>query len=360
MWITAENKETLEDLLFRFLLSVRDGNSPPLKPIVASAATLREAYSNTHPELSEALRHCLDQFLVEISHDPAHWGGLEVPGWSLGVAVALNNCLIQSAQREAAEDYTSALIATLPPARHMPEALIYHAILRGSINFSPRGKIKISGNEHALIERSPLTALWSLDKHTPVNLSGLAKELLPGWRARDIFAAQVWQNNDEWLNTVSSLLADQRIARWVRWHWLQMPESREACRNIGLLLEALRRREDHRAFILEFYEAYDYFRSETVNDEWRGQMRDWPLLRNILNILLISGESEAAINVNRRGNEYFQKFRPLIETIIAEGALPRDYKLLTLRFVHALRPLLPYVTQGTRPALSFGDVIFEE
>ncbi|HVF09644.1 MAG TPA: hypothetical protein VNA16_02520, partial [Abditibacteriaceae bacterium] len=148
--------------------------------------------------------------------------------------------------------------------------------------------------------------------------------------------------------------------RWVRQCWLAMAESRQACRNVGLVLEALRRRGDKRAFILEFYEAYDYFCAETVKGEWAGEIRVWPLLSSIQKLLLVSGDSEAALQVNRRGNEYFLKFRPLVAMVIAEGGVPKDYKLLTLQFVSALRPLLPYVTEAARPAISLGEVTFGE
>lgn len=358
--MTAESKDTLGEMLFEFLLSVRDGGPLPRKLIVADEMTLREIYADPHPDLREALRHCVDQFLVEVSHDPSQWGGLEVPAWSLGVAIALNNCLVLRPQQRAGADFTSALIATLPPARRRDEAFIYHAVLRGSLTSLGGREPEAAGNLRALIERSPLTALWTLDEYTPVSLLDSARALIPGRHAGRPFAERVWQSDEEWLVVLSLLLADARISRWVRHRWLVMPESRRACRNVGLVLEALRRRGDQRAFILEFYEAYDYFRAQVLEDEWAGNVRAWPVLKSIQKLLLVPGNSEAALQMNRRGNEMFLKFRPLVEMVISEGVLPKDYRLLTLGFVLALRPLLPYVTEAARPAISFGEVAFGE
>jgi hypothetical protein len=218
-----------------------------------------------------------------------------------------------------------------------------------------------------LIERSPLTALCALDVHTPSALEPLAAELLPGWKTDDR-PADVWSNSEDWLETVTALLDDERIARWARHRWLALPESRLACRNTGLLLEALRRRRngegDHRDLILAFYEGYDYFHGETRTTAWGDAVRVWPLLTRMEKLLTVDGDgelmAEVALRVNRRGNEYFLKFRPLLEQVTTEGGMPADYPQLTLDLVLALRALVPYTTEAARQRMSFEEVEFEE
>ena len=141
-----------------------------------------------------------------------------------------------------------------------------------------------------------------------------------------------------------------------------MPDTHLACRNLGLLLEALRRRGDQRAIILEFYEAFDYFRAEQVADPLYGTIRRWPLLDPIERLLRAGGDSEAAIQLNRRGNEYFLLFRPLLDIIIAERGLPRDYYHLTPDLIQALRPLLAFTTEAlvARPQLRNVEFVSED
>jgi len=369
MWLALSNKLELEEALFHFLLTVRDGQPQAARPLVAEKTTLRDLYAGPHPDLLKALHHCLDAFLVELGPDPAGWGRVTMPAETLGVALAALNSLAparpqppadEGEQRDPVGDFTAALIATLPPARQRDAALAYHAVLRGAARSNDLSRLPPERARllHALVERSPLTALWALDAHTPTALDGIAAELLPGWPPGDRPGGEAWRNADEWLDAVAALLAAPQVARWLRYRWLALPETRPACRNVGLLLEALRRRRDHRALILEFYEAYDYFCAETRPDPWRGQVRVWPVLETIEKLLRTPGDDEAAIRVNRWGNEYFIKFRPLIEIIIAEQGIPTDYTLLSPEFVLALRALLPYITEGARQRIAFGEIAF--
>lgn len=368
MWLAPVEKATLEETIFHFLVSVRDGRPRARQPVVAEKTILRALYETPHPDLQKALRHCLDAFLVGLSPDPGRWGELHAPVSALGVALAAHNCLAPVLSQQSGDgkehidpvrDFTSALIAALPPAREQDAALAYHAVLRGVETLLPGLEPTRARLMQALIERSPLTALWALDMHTPAALDELAAQLLPGWSAVD--GREVWRRGrEEWLGNVVELLSDARIARWLRQRWLSMPETREACRNVGLVLEMLRRRGDSRAFILDFYEAYDYFCAEARSDGWHEQIRVWPVLETIEKLLRTPGDSEAAIQMNRRGNEYFLKFRPLVELIIDEKGIPTDYALLSREFVGVLRPLLNYVTESVRPRIDFREVTFQE
>ena len=413
MWIAPSKKNELAEALFHYLVSVRDGHPRAERPLIAAPDTLRALYASPHPDLQEALRHCLDAFLVELGPDPGVWGAVAAPVAApveaLGVALAALNCLGGGAEgqgstgageqerRDLVGEFTAALIATLPPAREHDAALAYHAVLRGlpeafaasapgapsqpaqspypqpqtaqrprtqqQITRRPRPRGRLF---HALIERSPLTALWALDVHTPSALDPLAAELLSGWDPEDR-PASAWPGPDDWLETVATLLDDAHVARWARHRWLALPESRPACRNTGLLLEALRRRDGHNAhrdLLLAFYENYDYFRGETRVNRWGERVRAWPVVAAMEKLLTVPGDdelmAEAALRVNRRGNEYFLKFQPLLELVVAEGGMPVDYPQLTLNLVLTLRKLVPYTTEAARQRVSFEEIEFEE
>ena len=360
----------MEEGLFRFLLTLRDNRAQSTMALVAAPATLREIYAAPHPQLKEAFGHCLTALLIEVDSETTAQEKMNVPAPIFGLALAVNNCLAPNvgeqraagrgaSEPEEADAFTEALVDTLRPARSLNVALAYHALLRGASDAVARLSAARAELMHALIERSPLTALSNLDVHTPSALEALAAELLPGWQVKNKSAAYGWKDDDAWLKTVVKLLGNERIARWVRRRWLVMPETRHSCRNIGLLLEALRRRGEHRAFILDFYEAYDYFRAQARAHQWQSGERFWPVLEEIEKLLRVGGESDAAIQINRRGNEYFLKFRALVETVIAENGIPTDYALLSREFIQTLRPLLAFVTEGTRQRLSFGAVAFD-
>lgn len=364
MWLEPAPASLLEEKLFRFLLTVRDHRPQASTALVAEQATLREISSAPHPDLSAAFGQCLNALLIETGSD-MDW--MNAPALVFGLALAVNNCIAPvrwehsvEKDEEAAlyDEFTEALVAALPPARTIQAALAYHAVLRGTPNAVARVGAKRAALIHALIERSPLTALWSMDVHTPSALEAMAAELLPGWTVKQNSVAYGWRSDNAWLKTVAMLLKDERIARWVRRRWLSMPETHHACRNTGLLLEAFRRRGGSRAFILDFYEAYDYFRAATRADRRQGRKRFWPILEEIEKLLRASGDEDAAMKINRRGNEYFLKFRPLVETVIAENGIPTDYAHLSREFIQSLRPLLAFTTEGTGQRLSFGAVTF--
>ncbi len=154
-------------------------------------------------------------------------------------------------------------------------------------------------------------------------------------------------------------LADPAIARWVRNQWLHISETRLSCRNIGLILEALRPKDELYDFILEFYEAYDYFAARHPSGKG-PRKRFWPVLEETENLLRVAGDSEAAIRINRRGNEYFLKFRPLVEIIRQEKRKPVEFTKLTNYFIlQGINPLLRYTTNSGGQPLDLGKVTYE-
>jgi hypothetical protein len=352
LWIPPASKSQVEEHLFHFLCSLCNGRPQATTPLLVEAKTLHDLYTNPHPNLVVALQHCLDQFLIELGPDAAYWGTLDLPPTVLGIALAAYNFLSPLPAIATVEDpvlpFTTALIATLPPARELAAMLVYHALLRHTAESLAVLSEKRAALMQVLLNRSPLSVIYYLDLHTPPVLATLAANIWPWWKSR-IVNPTPWANLDDWLQVLAPLLAQPIIARHLRRHWLSMPDTHLACRNLGLLLEALRQRGDQRAIILEFYEAFDYFRAEQVVDPWCGTIHRWPLLDHIERLLRADGDSEAAIQLNRRGNEYFLMFRPLLQIIITEHGLPRDYNHLKLDLVQALRSLLPLTTEAQIP-----------
>jgi hypothetical protein len=368
MWLAPSDKPTLEETLFHFLLTVCDGRPRAVRPLLAENDTIQALYAQPHPDLVEALRHCLNAFLVRLCPDREKWEELDVPASALGIALAVHNCLApvvgcvsaegKEIQSDPVVDFTAQLVATLPPALEQDAALAYHAVLQGSEAALDQLEHGMAEHLHALMELSPLTALWALDMHTPSALECLAAQVLQGWRRTDRSWHKIWPKTGEWTEVAAKLVSDAHIGRWLRHRWLAMPETRRACRNLGLLLELLRQQDRLHRFILEFYEAYDFFCAETKPDEWCGQVRIWPILETIEKLLRAPGDSEAAIQINRRGNEYFMKFRPLLKMTDAERGVIADYRHLKPEFEQAIRALVHYTTEPGDQRIAFDKVIF--
>lgn len=369
MRITLSNQSALEEALFHFLVSVRDGRPRADSALFAEDETIRSLYNDPHPDLQEAFGHCLDNLLIKMEHDPLKFGKLRASASALGVALAVHNCLAPGIVLQTGDgrtpadpvgDFISRLIATLPCAGELDAALAYHAVIQEAVPALQQMTEQRALLFHALIGLSPLTALWAMDVYTPPALYPIAAECLPGYHPTEEVREGVRPDLEEWEHVAARLLSREPVARWLRHRWLTMPETRISCRNVGLLLEMLRRRGTHREFVLSFYEAYDYFCSQSRPDEWGGQMTVWPVFDTIEKLLRTPGDNEAAIAVNRRGNEYFMKFRPLIELIIEEESIPTDYFHLSRKFVGAIRPLMDYITEVGEQRISFGEITFEE
>jgi hypothetical protein len=361
-WIAPARKPEVEEHLFHCLRSIRDGRPQAARPLLVENATLRELYANPHPDLANALRHCLDGFLVELGPDPARWGEFQLSPVILGLALAIHNSLSPplAPSDESADPslaFAEALIETLPPARALPEILAYHALLRAPAEALPHLSAGRARLLHALVNLSPLSAVYHLHLHTPSALTPLAAQLLKGWEKRVVSPAP-WRGPEDWLNTLVPVVGQALIASYLRRRWLALPETREACRNLGLLLEALRRRGDQRAFILTFYEAYDHFCAETVVDAERRPHRRWPVFDQMERLLRAGGENEAAIRLNRRGNEYFLKFRPLAQIIIDDDHPPTDFNLLSNALIGAVRSAMRFTSDGLGPRLNLESVEF--
>jgi hypothetical protein len=68
--------------------------------------------------------------------------------------------------------------------------------------------------------------------------------------------------------------------------------------------------------------------------------------------------------MNRRGQEYFLLFHPLVEIIIDRKQIPTEYQYIDIQFVKKhIRPLLNYIgemSDGNQSSMAFSSVQFEK
>lgn len=108
-----------------------------------------------------------------------------------------------------------------------------------------------------LFNLGPLSAVYHLQVFTPPALTPLAAQLMPWWKRRRQPPAPSRGCGGFGQQSIAVLLARPGLALYLRRRWLSLPETRPACRNLGLLLESLRASGGQRDFLLTFYEAYD-------------------------------------------------------------------------------------------------------
>ena len=392
MRVELSNKTALERGLFHFLIGLSKGEPRAGRPLVASNETLRAMFNDPAPELAEAFRRRIDGFLSSVGPAPESRGKIEAPSSVLAVALAFHNCLCMldsapariprpirssSGKPEPREprrpegeallsdplaEFTSELIEALLEAKNPDECLARHAALKGVGPALRQATGKVADCLRKLIDRSPLTALRTLDVHTPPALESLASELLPGRETgegnRDEKETRPRQSSQSWTDLACRMVARPDIGKWLVQGWVFLPETRTSCCNTGLVLEMLRRKGGFRNTILEFYESYDYFRAEKTPGP--RPVRQWPVLAVVEKLLRFPGDSDAALAATRRGNEYFLKFRPFLEIVLEGNGIPTEYRRLTLEFFDQLRRLADYSAFGRRRGRGRpGDVSFE-
>lgn len=357
-WLPPTTPQEAEEALFFFLQALLANRYQATQPLLLTEPTFHTLLQQPHTSLLQVLHHHIDTLLVELNPNTANTAPLAISPHAITMAAIAHNCLLPYLA-DPVIACTQALLTTVPPARTLTDALVYHAIL-----LKPAAALAdwpaYAARTHllqSLINRSPLTALYHLHLHTPPPLTQLAADLMLWWRRKAIDPAP-WHDLADWLTAITPLLQTPYLATHLRQRWLTLPETHRACRNLGLLLEALRTTPHFRDLILSFYEAYQYTTAIITHNH--GSTCHWPLLTKINPLLRANGTEKIARTLNHHGNEYFLKFWPLIQLIIAEDGLTHDYNHLTQDCcVTALRPFLDFVTIGhQRPNPDTGHITF--
>ncbi len=342
----------LERGLFGFIRNIAAGQVGPRTALVPSDAAMEKLVTRPDPRLTAALNRIVAAGAAELWTEMDRGGQPALSADIFGFALAVCNGLALAGLPEDAPDartaaFTDALLARLDPPANAASTLARHAILAPAL---PGLDSLADDLRDVFFDLSPLTALWTLDRHAPSAVHDLGRELLAG---RPVFPTPrhpKWPDPDAWIEAVSAILAHPAAARSLRHRWLEMDETRTSCRNLGLALEALRRRGGHREILFAFYEAYDRFAAVPAPDGGRS----WPVFAVMEKLLKTPGDSEAAIRANRWGNQYFLKFRPLVQLIIEEDGPPADFRHLTRELImDHIRPLADYITETATVIQSF-------
>ena len=364
IWVEPATKEQLEEQLFYFVRGLcQEDNANSPQPVVARPEVMHEMLTNPAPDLVKAMRYALSRFLAQLAPDAWQWvEGYNFNPATLGVALGAYLCLVPALSRSEEEidpvpQFAAALINTIPPARDRRDVLAYHAVLACPATMLPRLRPDRAQLMYALVNRSPITAMYHPHLYTAPPLTELAARILPGW-SRSAQPAAPWRNLDDWLRPLIDALYQPPIARYLQRRWLELEETRIACRNIGLFLEALRAQGDHYEFVLNFYKTFAFLRCQTTRDGLDVFHR-WPMFDDTERLLRVEGDSEAAVRLNRRGNERFALMLALLEMINEErGNSPFGVEARLDTLVGVVIALSEWATLGTQQSPGLGTIEF--
>ncbi len=275
----------------------------------------------------------------------------------------------QDREKEAALDYSLRLCQTIPPAANQVDGIIYDRLIEPCCKLwrktSPKTKTENSFLA-ALLQINPLSELKNLDLVLPAPLKSLAGSYLvhqqESQESTDRSDSNKTNSNDYqgWWLQAEKFILNPPLKRILRDQWLSIPENSLSCMGLGIFFEELRHRgkKPFRTPILEFFEAYDFMQRHQVHTEGDG---DKYHRLTIIRHLLESKNREH----NRKGNEYFLKFRALLEIIAEEQAIPRKFHHLSREFcLQRLAPLtaLATVIGGERTTVTptFGAIQFSD
>ena len=286
----------------------------------------------------------------------------------------LHSSASQGKKKKAALDYNLQLCQTIPSATNPVDGIVYDSLIEPCCKLQRKISPKIKPENSlltAILRINPLSELKNLDLALPAPLKSLAGSYLVHQQESQESSDQPEpnltdkNNYQEWWLQVEKLILNPQLKRILRDQWLTIPENGLSCTGLGIFLEELRRRgkKQFRTPILEFFEAYDFIQhhqTQTEGDPDSYHRHSYQKL-TIIRHLLESKNRE----LNRKGNEYFLKFRALLEIIAAEQAIPRKFRHLSREFcLQRLAPLsaLATVIGGERETdtPTFGAIQFSD
>lgn len=321
-----------------------------LSPLPADGQCLSLLAENPAPVLQSALKELFRQKFMplpaSLTEKPPV---ILVTPALLGLAVILNNLTVLQQQGYSPDSdnritlYDRALFAILPVPLKVSDILSfdlltssYVQILRSRIDGVNLGRL-----ETDLIKKSPFTLLKSLDLILPQPLGRLASDYLPDWPLTESEC-----DSAQWWLAVESILAQPELACHLHSCWLELPENRLSSLGLGLLFEGLRDRGEYDQLILKFFEAYEFIQVVVKTVPERGvEPEGFSLLSLIESLLSASAADFASRRQNQLGNEYFMKFRALLEIVAERGGIPGEFRHLSHDF--CFKRLMPLVSLAT-------------
>jgi len=262
----------------------------------------------------------------------------------IGLAVILHNRIALQGdnfnnERELITFHDRTLLNSLPLPRSPSDILSFDLLLSAYRQFlcTDNELIELDSFSSDLLSFSPFTSLKQLDLTLPRPLARVAAEYLSHWPNRDSEKGE-----GEWWDLVDEILCHPGLAAALRYAWLELPENRLSCLGLGVFLEEIRRRGQNDHLILSFFEAYEFTQKISQTE---SKAESVSLLDLIASQLSASGDSLSGRRLNQVGNEYFLKFRALLEIVADRGGVPGGYRHLSHDFCFKrLLPLVPLAT----------------
>ena len=380
MRLISEDSNLVSTILSGFLSSLAADqeagfltlNTPLLGP---DGEIIRNLSSSPSTELKQAWQKQIDGSAVDqlLRIEPGKCVTI-TPALTALTIVTYNFLKIHSTakldkEQDPSLDYSLQLCQTIVPATNPIDGIIYDSLIEPCCKLwrkiSPKIKTK-SSFLAALLRINPFSELKNLDLMLPAPLKSLTHSYLVHQQESNDNTDQTEPvatgNNDYqwWWLQVEKFILNPQLKRILRDQWLTIPENTLSCMGLGIFFEELRRRgkNQFRTPILEFFEAYDYLqRHQTQTENSNNSYQKLTIIRHLL-------ESKNREH-NRKGNEYFLKFRALLEIIAEEQSIPKKFRHLSREFcLQHLAPLaaLATVIGGERTALAptFGAIQFTD
>ena len=271
-------------------------------------------------------------------------------------------------------DYNFQLCATLNSAANLIDGVIFDSLIDPCCRLWREEPHKTESRNSLLanlLSINPFSELKNIDLRLPIPLQSLAGSYLAHKeksheQSSPTEASTTGDNNYQWwwLQSENFILSPP-LMRILRDQWLSIPENHLSAIGLGIFLEELRRRgkEEFRIPILEFYEAYDFMQRHQASTpgEHKTSPHSTYQKLTIIQHLLQSKERK----LNQKGNEYFLKFRALLEIIAEKQSIPSEFRHLSREFcLRRLAPLTALATvigghrQNETP--TFGEIEFSD
>jgi len=341
MWLKSDK---IDAVLANFIHSLAQARPFSRSLLLVDSGAIKVLADTPSPALSRAWE---ELFRAECRDPVRALSKLEsfpVTAALTGLAVILNNRVaagdkFDSASLDRAADYNRSLLDSLSVPKTEPEISGFDLPLLAYCDFLRQDEERsgLDQFQQDLLNFSPFTALKSFDLLLPGPLPGLVSEYLPHYHGKKDLC-----DSDPWWRQVAEIVAQPDLVHSLLDAWLRLPESRLSCLGLGLFLEELRRRGPYDPLILSFFEAYEFMLKVVPPDPETGRA---DLIKLIASQLGASGDSLSGRRLNQVGNEYFMKFRALLEIVAARGGVPGEFRHLTHDFCFKrLLPLVPLAT----------------
>lgn len=346
MRLESEKLVLIDAELVGFITSMAGLQPVARRLLQVDGDLLSHLVTDSSPALKQAWKVLVRQQLKKFSvgNCTSKNPGFVVTQALVGVAVVLNNRValrgdFLSNESELITLHDRALLNFLPVPRSTPDILSFDLLLSAYFQFLRTEAEPVEQDPVSLdlLNFSTFTSLKFFDFSLPRPLVRIAPDYLSHWPNIESAGDEV-----EWWNLVDEILCQPDLTADLRNAWLELPENRLSCLGLGVFLEEIRRRGQYDNLILSFFEAYEFLQKIPQSEPEKEPVY---LLGLISSQLSASGDCLSGRRLNQVGNEYFLKFRALLEIVAARGGVPGEFRHLSHDF--CFNRLLPLVAMAT-------------